>query len=89
MKKFEGFSFDGLEFLGFQCLIDPLREDVRDSVEKCKSAGIEIYMITGDHPSTSKTIANWAGIEGEVISGKELAETDIEEAVKNTGSLQE
>uniref|UniRef100_A0A7J2TIP4 HAD family hydrolase n=1 Tax=Archaeoglobus fulgidus TaxID=2234 RepID=A0A7J2TIP4_ARCFL len=82
VKKFEGFSFDGLEFLGFQCLIDPLREDVRDSVEKCKSAGIEIYMITGDHPSTSKTIANWAGIEGEVISGKELAETDIEEAVK-------
>ena len=80
--KFEGFKLDGLEFLGLQCLIDPLREDVKESVENCKSAGIDIYMITGDHPSTAKTIAQWAGIEGEVVSGKELMEMDLNEAVK-------
>ena len=81
-ERFDGFNFDGLEFLGLQCLIDPLREDVRESVENCKSAGIEIYMITGDHPKTAKTIASWAGIEGEVVSGMELMEMNIEEAIK-------
>lgn len=83
IKKFEGWDFSNMEFLGFQCLIDPIRKDAKKSVESCKSAGIDVYMITGDHPSTAKTIAKWAGIEGEIISGTELEEKDLSEVVKN------
>lgn len=83
IKEFHGFDFNDMEFLGVQCLIDPLRSEAKESIQKCKSAGIDVYMITGDHPATAKTIANWAGIEGEVISGKELMKKDLNEVVKN------
>ncbi|MEM1578151.1 MAG: HAD-IC family P-type ATPase [Archaeoglobaceae archaeon] len=83
IEKFEGWDFSNMEFLGFQCLIDPIREDAKKSVENCRSAGIDVYMITGDHPSTAKTIAKWAGIEGEIISGTELEGKDLSEIVKN------
>lgn len=80
--EFRGFELEGLEFLGYQCLIDPLREDSRESVETCKSAGIRVLMITGDHPATALKIAKDAGIGGEVITGKELEKTDLKEVVK-------
>ena len=51
-----------LEFLGLVCFIDPLRSEAKDSVEKCKKAGIKVLMITGDHPSTAFTIAEQLGI---------------------------
>ncbi|MEM0203949.1 MAG: HAD-IC family P-type ATPase [Archaeoglobaceae archaeon] len=82
VEAFKGFELKDLEFLGYQCLIDPLREDSRESVEKCKSAGIRVVMITGDHPATALKIARDAGIEGELITGKELEKIDLREAVK-------
>ncbi|MCS7130642.1 MAG: HAD-IC family P-type ATPase [Archaeoglobaceae archaeon] len=82
VDNFNGFDLKNLEFLGYQCLIDPLREDSRESVENCKSAGIRVLMVTGDHPSTALTIARNAGIEGDVITGKELENLDLREAVK-------
>lgn len=82
VQDFRGFDLEGLEFLGYQCLIDPLREDTRESVENCKSAGIRVLMITGDHPTTALKIARDAGIDGNAITGKELEKTDIVEAVR-------
>ncbi|MCS7143988.1 MAG: HAD-IC family P-type ATPase [Archaeoglobaceae archaeon] len=82
VENFSGFDLKNLEFLGYQCLIDPLRDDSRESVEKCRSAGIRVLMITGDHPSTALTIARNAGIEGEMITGKELENSDLKEVVK-------
>lgn len=81
-EEFKGFELEGLEFLGYQCLIDPLREDSRESVENCKSAGIRVLMITGDHPATALKIARDAGIEGDVITGRELEKIDLREAIK-------
>ncbi|MDK2875634.1 MAG: hypothetical protein PWQ22_44 [Archaeoglobaceae archaeon] len=81
VDEFKGFELTDLEFLGYQCLIDPLREDSRESVENCKSAGIKVLMITGDHPATAVKIARDAGIEGKVITGKELEKLDLREAV--------
>lgn len=65
----------GLEFYGFLGVEDPLREEVPPAVEQCRQAGIDVILITGDHPETARAIASQAGIVGsggEVITGDEL-----------------
>ncbi len=59
-----------LIFLGFVSIMDPPRIGVRKSVEECQSGGINVIMITGDHPATAKTIANQMGIykEGDKVA---------------------
>ncbi|CAF1372715.1 unnamed protein product [Adineta ricciae] len=66
-----GFNFDpdnvnfplrGLRFLGFITMIDPPRPGVADAVAKCRTAGIKVIMVTGDHPITAKAIARGVGI---------------------------
>lgn len=57
-RKTEG----GLCFLGLMALIDPPRPQVPPAVEKCKTAGIRVVMVTGDHPITAKAIAHTVGI---------------------------
>ena len=51
------FGRQGLVFIGLMALIDPPREAVPDAVEKCKTAGIKVIMVTGDHPITAQAIA--------------------------------
>ncbi|KAL1500951.1 hypothetical protein ABEB36_006364 [Hypothenemus hampei] len=51
-----------LRFVGFMSLIDPPRPQVPDAVDRCKSAGIRVVMVTGDHPITAKAIAREVGI---------------------------
>ncbi|TMW56227.1 hypothetical protein Poli38472_008875 [Pythium oligandrum] len=53
---------EGLCFLGLMALIDPPRPEVPGAVEKCKTAGIRVIMVTGDHPVTAKAIAHKVGI---------------------------
>jgi sodium/potassium-transporting ATPase subunit alpha len=59
------FQLDNLRFLGLQSMIDPPRAAVPDAVEKCRSAGIKVIMVTGDHPITAKAIAKGVGIISE------------------------
>ncbi|CAF0758859.1 unnamed protein product [Brachionus calyciflorus] len=56
------FQISGLRFLGLMSMIDPPRAAVPDAVEKCRSAGIKVIMVTGDHPITAKAIAKGVGI---------------------------
>ncbi|OQR99879.1 sodium/potassium-transporting ATPase subunit alpha [Thraustotheca clavata] len=49
-------------FVGLMALIDPPRPEVPGAVEKCKTAGIRVIMVTGDHPVTAKAIAHKVGI---------------------------
>ncbi|KAH9501688.1 Sodium/potassium-transporting ATPase subunit alpha-1, partial [Dermatophagoides farinae] len=56
------FPLDELRFLGLISMIDPPRAAVPDAVAKCRSAGIKVIMVTGDHPITAKAIAKAVGI---------------------------
>ena len=51
------FPTTGLRFLGLISMMDPPREAVPYAVQKCRTAGIKIIMVTGDHPTTAKAIA--------------------------------
>lgn len=64
-----------LTFLGLVGLIDPLRPEVREAVERCKHAGVRVVMVTGDHPATALGIACELGIaggRGDLVTGAEL-----------------
>ncbi|XP_076838511.1 sodium/potassium-transporting ATPase subunit alpha-1-like isoform X2 [Brachyhypopomus gauderio] len=75
-----GFAFDtdnvnfpteNLCFVGLMSMIDPPRAAVPDAVAKCRSAGIKVIMVTGDHPITAKAIAKGVGI---ISEGNETVE---------------
>jgi P-type Ca2+ transporter type 2C len=51
-----------LTLLAVVGMTDPLREDVPEAVRACGRAGIEVKMITGDHPLTAHAIAQRAGM---------------------------
>jgi Ca2+-transporting ATPase len=69
-----------LVFAGLIGMIDPPRPDVFDAVRECKSAGIKVIMITGDHPSTARNIGHQLGIleheEQAVMVGKDMKDYD-------------
>merc|ERR1719167_302989 len=70
------FPLDGLRFVGLMSMIDPPRAAVPDAVAKCRSAGIKVIMVTGDHPITAKAIAKSVGI---ISEGNETVEDVAEE----------
>ncbi|MCX8475484.1 MAG: HAD-IC family P-type ATPase [Sphingomonas sp.] len=74
----------GLEMIGIVGLIDPLRPEAAAAIRQCKAAGIEVRMITGDHPATALTIARALGIasgDEDVVTGARLANcSDAERA---------
>ncbi len=66
---------DNLSFLGLVGMMDPLRPGVPEAVEACRSAGVEVTMVTGDHRVTALAIArqmNLASDEEQVVTGPEL-----------------
>ncbi len=76
-------DLEKMTFLGFVAIIDPLREGVKEAIQDAFKAGIEVIMITGDHPATAYTIAEELGIASsfdEVINGYDLTKIeDFEE----------
>ncbi|MBI5834839.1 MAG: HAD-IC family P-type ATPase [Armatimonadetes bacterium] len=52
----------GLVFLGVQAIIDPPRAEVIAALRACREAGIQVKMITGDHPLTAAAIAAQVGL---------------------------
>ncbi|NCN64816.1 MAG: HAD-IC family P-type ATPase [Candidatus Altiarchaeum hamiconexum] len=81
----EGTDLKNLTFSGIHGMIDPPREEVIDAIEKCKSAGIKVVMITGDHAETAKAIAKQIGFYNEgdkFLSGEKLAKMSDDDLYK-------
>jgi magnesium-transporting ATPase (P-type) len=71
-------DLQGLRLLGLVGLIDPLRPEVPAAIAQCRAAGIDVRMITGDHPQTALAIARDLGITDttdHVVTGAELSVT--------------
>lgn len=74
---------ENLVFLGFVMMKDPLRMEVKDAIDKCRSAGIRPVMITGDHPITAYAIAKELDFpEGEVLTSSDLENISDDELTK-------
>lgn len=72
-----------LTFLGLIGMIDPPREDAAESIRACKKAGVDIAMITGDHPITALAIARQLGLaedDTQVVTGVMLKQAENETA---------
>ncbi len=65
-----------LVYLGHVGLMDPPRTEARESIRLCRSAGIQVKMITGDQKITAAAIARELGLAGEVMSSAELDALD-------------
>ncbi len=69
-------------FVGLVGMIDPVRPEVKDAINECRSAGVRPIMITGDHKDTAVAIAKELGIitdASQAITGAELDNISDEE----------
>ncbi|WP_128895934.1 cation-translocating P-type ATPase [Longirhabdus pacifica] len=70
-----------LVLLGLVGMIDPPREEAKDSIQQCKHAGIKTVMITGDNPKTALAIGKQLGMvdhHDEVMTGQQLEQINDE-----------
>ncbi len=75
-----------LVFIGLVGMIDPIRPEVLDAVENCRSAGVRVVMITGDHRDTAAAIAKELGIitdSSAVLTGSDLEKIDDETLLRD------
>jgi magnesium-transporting ATPase (P-type) len=74
-REFGPGHLQGLTLLGLVGMIDPLRPEAHPAIEDCQSAGVEVAMVTGDHPVTALTIARSLGLahdRTEVVTGQQI-----------------
>ena len=62
-----------LTLLAMVGIVDPPRSEAKTAIAMCKSAGIRVRMITGDHAVTAAAIGRELGIEGRALTGAEFA----------------
>ena len=78
----------GLIYDGFVVISDPLSPDVYESIRNCRSAGIEVKMLTGDNIRTARAIANELHmldddhIAVEAADIEKLTDEELKEALK-------
>lgn len=75
-----------LDFLGSVAMIDPLRPEAKKAIQSSKKAGINIAMVTGDHPKTALAIAKELDLAhnmDDVVTGYQLKQNDNPLDLKN------
>ncbi len=73
-RRREGEPWTVRALIGFA---DPIRDGIREALQTARSAGIEVIIVTGDHPLTAGAIADAAGLDrGRIVVGEELATWD-------------
>ncbi len=75
---------EGLQMLGLIAMIDPPREEAIKAIQLCRTAGITVKMITGDHQTTARAIGAQIGLLDdhllrEVVTGEQLAKSSDDE----------
>ena len=71
-----------LTLLGLVGMMDPLREEAKDAITSCRDAGIEVSMLTGDHPLTALAIAKQIGMADsidQIVTGPQLKQASTHE----------
>ena len=87
-------TVEDLCFLGIVGIIDPIRDDVANSVKDCLDAGIGIKIVTGDTPGTAREIGRQVGLwkedddpERQMITGKQFNLLTDDELKERIGEL--
>ena len=65
----------GFRFEGLLACEDPVREGAAEALARCREAGIQVIMVTGDHPDTARAVARELGLGGErprIVAGEEI-----------------
>ncbi|KAG0320836.1 hypothetical protein BGZ97_012725 [Linnemannia gamsii] len=75
-KEKKNYPTSNLCFVGLISLEDPPKHGVREAIGRCRSSGIRVMMVTGDHPLTAEAIGRKINLV--------LSETK-EEVAKNRG----
>jgi P-type Ca2+ transporter type 2C len=80
-------AIEDLTLEAMVAMVDPPRDGVADAIALCSTAGVAVKMITGDHPRTAGAIARRVGIEGEVVTGRDLDAMDDDELAARIGDI--
>ena len=70
-----------MTFLGMVAMIDPVRPEAKRAIERCRNGGIEVAMVTGDHPTTAYAIADELGLctaDCRVVTGPMIREAKLQ-----------
>ena len=76
-------ALSNLIFLGMVAMIDPVRPEARDAVQRCRKGGIGVAMVTGDHPATARAIGVDLGLcapGDQVVTGADIRTAEAEGA---------
>jgi Ca2+-transporting ATPase len=76
-----------LTLLAMVGIVDPPRPEAKAAIAECRSAGIRVRMITGDHATTAGAIGAELGIEGRAITGAEFAAMSDDEALAGLSEI--
>lgn len=80
-------NLEGITFIALAVLSDPVRPGVKDAVTTLKQAGITTYIATGDHQTTTESVAHAIGIESPLCTGKQIenmSDTTLGQTIKTT-----
>ncbi|HET6653312.1 MAG TPA: cation-transporting P-type ATPase [Nocardioides sp.] len=73
---------DDLTLLAMVGIVDPPRPEAKAAIAECRTAGIRVRMITGDHATTAAAIAGELGIEGRAVTGTAFAAMSDEQLLE-------